>query len=475
MAKIKLFLENFLLYGLGGIISKIIPLIMIPIVTRLLPSAEYFGLNDMSNTIMSFATYFAILGMYDAMYRMFFDKDDEQWKKSVCSTTLLFNICSSFIVFLILIIFRKTLATFFLNNEKYSYIIYITAIATFVGATNSIVSAPTRMQNKRKIFLITNTISPILSYSVAIPMLLKGYYLVALPLAGLCSSLIMEIIFLVLNKEWFNYKLFSIDLLRELLGLGIPLLPNFLIYWVFNSCDKIMLVKMDGLAASGLYAVGSKLGLASQLIYTAFAGGWQYFAFYTMNDENQVRNNSRILEYLGVISFSATLFICAIAKPIYQILFEVEYHSAFIVSPYLFLAPLIQMLYQVAVNQFLVIKKTWPTTFILSFGAIANVLLNYYLIPILGIEGASIATLMGYAISTIICVVVLTYMGLVDLSTNFYLSVFVCILGIVVWRFCTINSFLLLVCVAVVGSALMFLLYLNDIAKFISIINNRDH
>ena len=75
MNKLKLFIENFIVYGFGGIISKIIPLVMVPIVTRIMPNSEYFGISDMSNTIMSFAMYFAILGMYDSMYRLFFEKD----------------------------------------------------------------------------------------------------------------------------------------------------------------------------------------------------------------------------------------------------------------------------------------------------------------------------------------------------------------------------------------------------------------
>ena len=77
MTKLKLFVENFLFYGLGGIISKLIPLIMVPIVTRIMPTTDYFGINDLSNTIVSFGCAIAVMGMYDAMYRMFFEKDDE--------------------------------------------------------------------------------------------------------------------------------------------------------------------------------------------------------------------------------------------------------------------------------------------------------------------------------------------------------------------------------------------------------------
>lgn len=74
--KAKLFIENFIVYGLGGVISKLIPLIMLPIITRLMPDTSYFGISDMSNTVVSFGSALAVIGMYDAMYRMFFEKED---------------------------------------------------------------------------------------------------------------------------------------------------------------------------------------------------------------------------------------------------------------------------------------------------------------------------------------------------------------------------------------------------------------
>ena len=312
MSKAKLFIENFLVYGLGGIISKIIPLIMVPIVTRLMPSTEYFGLNDLSETVTSFASALAIIGMYDAMFRMFFEKEDENYRKTVCSTTLTFTLATSAFVFVVMLLLRNMIANFFFGNPKYAYLVYVTAIATLVGATNGIISAPTRMQNKRKIFLVTNTVSPILSYAVSIPLLLKGYYVIALPLAGVVSGITMESAFWILNKKWFSVRKFDVRLLKQLLKIAVPLFPNFLIYWIFNSSDRVMIANLLDVGQAGVYSVGSKLGHASQLIYTAFAGGWQYFAFSTMKEDNQVKSNSLIFEYLGIISFITLVSTCPI-------------------------------------------------------------------------------------------------------------------------------------------------------------------
>ena len=128
MEKFKLFISNFLIYGFGSIISSVIPLIMLPVITRLMPDSFYYGLSDISNTIVQFGTALAVMGMYDAVFRLFFDREDEDFQRTVCSTALVFTLISSLIVFLILILFRENLSLLFFGNEKYCNILYLTAI-----------------------------------------------------------------------------------------------------------------------------------------------------------------------------------------------------------------------------------------------------------------------------------------------------------------------------------------------------------
>lgn len=473
MNKLKLFIENFLVYGLGGIISKMIPLIMVPIVTRIMPTTEYYGISDLSNTVVQFCSAVAIMGMYDAMYRMFFERDDETYKRIVCSTALVFTIITSIIVFLIMLILKDVIAQYFFSDRQYAYVVYLSAMATLVGSTNSIISAPTRMQNKRKVFLATNTISPLLSYSISIPMLLAGHFVIALPLAAVISGMTMEAAFGIMNRKWFSPELFDKKLLKQLLKIAVPLLPNFLIYWVFNSCDKVMITNMIGIGAAGIYSVGSKLGHASQLIYTAFAGGWQFFAFSTMNEENQVRTNSRIFEYLGIISYVATSFICAWSCGLFKVLFKDDYLEGYIVAPYLFLAPLLQMLFQVAANQFLVVKKTWPNLFILLSGAVFNIIINFFLIPILGIEGAAIATLMGYMISDIVCIIVLCHMKLMVVSRQFIISSLAMGGFIIAWRLLFNDRIVIGTGIAVILTVVMIITYQEELKTIIAMIAKR--
>jgi O-antigen/teichoic acid export membrane protein len=204
------------------------------------------------------------------------------------------------------------------------------------------------------------------------------------------------------------------------------------------------------------------------LIYTAFANGWQFFAFSTMKEKNQVQSNSKIFEYLGIISFITTGFVCAWSYWIFKILFTEQYLSGYIVAPYLFFAPLLQMLFQVACNQFIVIKKTWPNMLILLGGAIVNIVLNYFLIPVLGIEGASIATLLGYVVSDIICVCVLCKMKLMIISKRFLLASCFMILFWLVWRVFASSNVIIGTILAFALAFGMIFLYKNEMVRIIN-------
>lgn len=471
MSRFKLFIENFLIYGLGGVIGKMIPFFMLPVVTRLFPSSYYMGINDMSNTILSFAQAFAIMGMYDAMFRIFFERDNRDYKKEICSSALAFVLGASLIVFLMMLLSKKHISAVFFGDSSLSSLIVVTALGVLFGATNSIVAAPTRMENKRRIFLFTNFFSPVLSYSAALLLLFRHQYIFALPIGHLLAALSTTLIFIALNRNWFSFRKVRWSHMKAMLAIGLPLMPNFLIYWIFNSCDRIMISRLLGMEYTGVYAVGAKFGQISQLIYTAFAGGWQYFAFFTMRDKDQVELTSRIFEYLGCLSVCATVVISVCTEVFFGVLFGDAYSAASVTVPYLFMAPLAQMLFQVASSQFLVVKKTWPSSLILFCGAACNIILNALLIPLLGIEGASLSTLFGFVFSTALGVVVLQKMGLFKIPKRF---ICICAASIIYFILCrifmkgNIGYEIISGTFFIAGCALLYKKELNELKKMIS-------
>ena len=203
-------------------------------------------------------------------------------------------------------------------------------------------------------------------------------------------------------------------------------------------------------------------------MYTAFAGGWQFFAFSTMKDKDQVDMTSHIFEYLAAIAFGAGILMAACSKTIFRILFTGDYVQGYMVAPYLFLAPLMLMLFQVIVNQFIVIKKTWYNLLALVVGALVNVVLNYILIPLIGIEGAAIGTLVGYIVSIVITATILIRMGLLRISYKFYVLSLSLLAYFLLWRFAMRDLLLIPLVVAIVILFGYCILFRKDIKQLIS-------
>ena len=473
MKKAKLFIDNFFVFGLGGIISKLVPLIMLPIITRLLPDTVYVGVSDLGMTVASFGAALATLGMYDAMYRKFFDFEKKDEKIALCTTSTLFVAISSFIVGFIFILFRSAICVGLFGSDEYLILVFISALTVIFKTTNPFFLAPSRMQNHRKIFVLTNVLTAIVNYSVVILFICLGQYLIAIPIAMLISSVISSAILFYINREWFDFRLIDLKIIRPLLKIGLPMMPNFVFYWVMASCDRLFVSKFLGVAENGVYSVGSKMGSISQLIYIAFAGGWHYFAFSTMNEPDQVRTTSRVFEYLSALSICGMIGAMNWSKVLYSFMFNGDYQKGYIVAPYLFFAPLLLMLYQTVSNQFLIIKKTGPAAFFLLIGVCINVGLNFVLIPQMGIEGAAIATLSGYVVALVLCCIKLHEIKLITFSRRYIISMLVLTVYFIVYRFVW-NANIGLLSLFGGGSVLcILLLYIREIRSILFFINKR--
>jgi len=416
MSRKKLFIENIFAYGFINILNKIVPFLLLPVITRMLPDASDFGVYSMFTLLVGFGTPLAVLGLYDAMFRLYFDKDDQQYRYDVTTTTQRIILVASTIISIILVLFSNQLSLLFFGELSYNNIVMLAGIGIFLGANLNPIQTPTRMQNERKTFVMSGLISSTVMYGLSLLLIYKGFSYFGLIYANFATSLLMVIFFWIRNKNFFLKGSYDKNIARDLFKIGIPLIPTFLIYWIYDSMDKIMITNMIGTSEMGIYSIGAKIAQVSQLIYAGFAGGWQYFAFSTMKDDDQVELNSKVFEYLGAISVLSLVIIYPFIPYIFKMLFTGDYVTGYVVAPYLYLSPLLLMLFQVAGNQFLVIKKSFLSTISLSIGAALNVGLNLILIKVIGIEGAAIATLIGYSVTLVLVMIMSKKMKLMSYS-----------------------------------------------------------
>jgi O-antigen/teichoic acid export membrane protein len=409
----------------------------------MLPDASDFGVYSMYTTIIGFGTPFAILGLYDAMFREYFEKDDQKYRYDVTTTTQRMILFSSIIIALILVLFSSKLSVLFFGTTEYYSILILAGIGVFIGANKSPIQAPTRMQNQRKVYIFSGLLSSISMYAIAITLIYLGFAYFGLIYASIFSALLLLIFFWIRNYKFFLKGSFNKTLAKKLLKIGLPLLPTFLIYWIYKSMDKIMITNILDTTQLGIYSIGSKISQISTLIYAAFAGGYQFFAFSTMKDKDQVSLNSKVFDYLGALSIISLIVIYPFLELGFNVVFEGDYILGYIVVPYLYVSPLLLMLFQVVANQFLVIKKSYYATISLSIGAIVNVILNIVLINRIGIEGAAIATFIGYMITIITVMIISLRLKCMQYSKRIIFVLLLAPLYFIIQRFFIVDNLLL--------------------------------
>lgn len=405
-SRISLLISNIMVYGLNQILVVLIPMIMLPIYSRLLPDISVYGISSIAITICTLVSSVATFGMYDAAVRFAFDKteNEQQYHKELCSTASFFLALTSILASTLLLIFKDVISIVFFGTKEYSQVVVIAAGMSLFTVWNTAAIIPIRIYNQKR-YTILNSMIKAIATAVATLFFIKAeQYLLAIPLGTLCALGITWLItFLLFQRKYVGWKYISVSRCYVMLKYAAPLMITFVSYWIYQSADRIMLSHLSNLTEVGIYAIGAKIGAVSGVMQNAFASGWAYFAFSTMNDEDQIHLISKIFRIGIVVCCLPSMLITAVIYPILALVFvDGAYISGAFLCSTLFTAPLFLTLMQVIGTQLLIEKDTRIYSRTQVIGAVINILFNFILIPVFGARGAAVATLIGYVVPLLI-------------------------------------------------------------------------
>ncbi|RYG15576.1 MAG: flippase [Chitinophagaceae bacterium] len=201
------------------------------------------------------------------------------------------------------------------------------------------------------------------------------------------------------GRNIFNWK-FNQKLAKRLLTLSWPLIISGIMVSVYMKIDTIMLKEIlgkTGTSAAGAYDTVVRFSEALNFVPVAIVTSL-FPAILNAKRDDPTRYQKRLQNLYDLmvwLSFSFALFITFASSHIYK-LFKPEYAEA---------APVLSMhvwgsvfvFLGVASGQILLAEGFNKLTFIRTgFGAIINIVLNFILIPKMGMMGTAIATVIAY-------------------------------------------------------------------------------
>ncbi len=230
------------------------------------------------------------------------------------------------------------------------------------------------------------------------------------------------------GRNIFNWG-YNTQLAKKLLSFSWPLIISGLMVSIYMRIDAIMLKELlpNGASAAGAYATvvmfSEALNFVPGVIVTSL-----FPAILNARRDDPARYQKRLQNLFDLmvwLSLAFAVFI-TLASPIIYKLFKPEYVSAAPVlavhvwgSLFVFLG--------VASSQFLIAEGYNKLTFVrTSVGAVVNIILNFMLIPSMGMMGTAIATVIAYFTATFLILFIpkTRKQGIMMLKSVFLVSLF---------------------------------------------------
>ncbi len=191
-------------------------------------------------------------------------------------------------------------------------------------------------------------------------------------------------------------KGFSKKYWKFCLPLCLPLIFHNLSQIILAQSDRIMLQKLlDDTAAVGIYSFIFNFVHIINVIYGALNNTWVplYYDHMKQGEMDVVARRSK--NYIALYTV-LTMGFMLLAPEVVKIFASEEFWSGMDLVPIMAVSYYMVFLYSFPVNYEFYHKKTKIIAIGTCMAAVVNIVANYFMIPVWGIKGASIATMISY-------------------------------------------------------------------------------
>jgi O-antigen/teichoic acid export membrane protein len=414
---LKQFAGQTVIYGLPTILGRLFNVLLVPLYTRLFPTAEYGVVSEMY-AYVSFLYVLLTYGMETAFFR--FSQQNEH-KSQLYSTAFISLLSTSTLFVLLVTLFSGKIAGVLDYAEHSEYIVWFAFILAF-DAITIIPYANLRQENKamkfamiKSVWIIINIglnlffilLCPYIAVHSHNQELLNGITFIYNPNIGVgyifISNLVASAVtLLILSADMLKIAFtFSVPLLKKMLKYAWPLLLFSFAGIINETFDRIILKHLlpassNPMAQLGIYGACYKISILMTLFIQTYRYAAEPFFFSKAKTSDAKLLYSNMMTYFVIV---CALIFVGVMLYIDLVMHFVgkEYRVGEPVVPVLLMANLcLGIFYNLSV-WFKLTDKTIYGAFISIFGAMVTLVLNFALIPVMGILGAAWATLICYA------------------------------------------------------------------------------
>lgn len=388
------------IYGTGQVLMRMVSLLLLPLYTSYLTPSDY-GISSILGVLTYFLTPLFALGVSGALGMVYFTRDEGPERAATIWTAFLTVGASATLLAVGGWALSGQLAGLLFADSDTSYDLSYLVTVALITAAMSIAAQPLLAQlqfaERAKAFVAISLSSSGMSIALSVVLIVGLRRGVAgfIEAAAIAQALTLAAITLV-SLRGLRFEVRR-AIARELLGLGVPLIPGFLAIFVMLQANKVLLQGEAGLNELGIYTVGFNIGLLMTLLVSGFTSAWYpFFSSFMQRQEEAGALFARVMTYYVLGAGAVSLFFFIGAQPLVRLMTQPPFWGA-----YASVGPSAAAQFLIGVHSVLVagmyfVKEVRPGVVIQGVAAAIAVVLNLLLIPPLGAAGAAIALALGF-------------------------------------------------------------------------------
>jgi O-antigen/teichoic acid export membrane protein len=384
------------IYGLGGLVSRILATVLLPLYTHYLPPSSY-GRVEILTATTAVAAIALQLGIASAFFRFYFDEKTEAGKLTVIRTSFWFTMGMSTLGLVLGIVFAGPIGHW-LGLGHDPTLVRAGAVGLWAQTNYQQLTALFRVEERSVQYAIASVCNVLITVTAMVVFVAVFHWgAIGLVVGNFTGTLVVYVALVIYRTEQLGLE-FDTALLRKMQKFGMPLVPSALALWTINWIDREFVVWYKGLTEAGVYSAAVKIASVITFVMVAFRTAWPAFAYSIEDDREARRTYAFVLTYLLTFASWLALALGALAPWWTRLLTAPHYQRAEKGVALLAFAGAIYAGYTVLAIGSGRARRTQLNWVVTGVGAAANIGLNFWLIPRWGMVGASISTAAAYVV-----------------------------------------------------------------------------
>lgn len=390
-----LFSDSFA-YSFGAILSRFLTFWLLPLTTSYLTPADYGIVGNLALLSTLLIGLFQ-LGFNTSIAPVYYSKEGERHISGVIWAAFLTLFVNSTLLCCLFGALRQPIASVLLSSPGHADLVFVSLLTTAFTACQFPFNFHLRAQQRARLVVWLCLIDVIVSNALMILFVMvwergAAGVIEAQALSLFISLTISAIVVLPTLPFSFPWKQAV-----EMVKVGAPIIYGFLGFFLLQSTSRYMIQWYVNEDVAGLFFVGSNFSRVIELGLWGFVSAWiPYFNSFAGKESEGTPHFSQVLSYFvfGMCTVSLCFFL--FARPIVHLMVQPSFYPLWTIVGILSLSQALWGVYVISYTGLIIRKKTFLLSCLEIGAGISCIGWNALLIPLWEMEGAALATFMGF-------------------------------------------------------------------------------